>query len=358
VAPPPTGQIVRATPSVDALVAVSLDDPSAKPIELLSYISAADGVPMPSNLLRAQFSPDGHRLVLSVIASSGSTSHAGIVIVDLIVGTATQLASDPRYNDVTPAWRPNGEQVAFVRSATGAPPAGTDARIVLIGADGAGFREVLPPSTSRIDATLLLRWNGDGSGIAYLRGFERSPLYVLDLATGRSGIVGELGWVAVSRGAVDWRGATPAFAGTLTEGPSGPVRFLAVADGQLATPSRDVVVLPSSGVVNLDSPRWRPASNEILYVKTTNEPSSLSQLLVTDATGAAPRELLRVNALSLPATWTRDGRQIVYLRGNGSGQDVHLLNADGTADRAVGSVGGSVVPEAPSEWPDLAVLSL
>ena len=359
VAQAPTGQIVRSLPTVDSLAAVSLDASAPRTVDLLSYLSAADGVPLPSNLLRSQFSPDGHRLVLSVIASSDAELHAGLVIVDLVAGTVTRLAAGPdeRHNDVMPAWRPNGEQIAFVRSTSGGTT-GNDARIIVIGSDGAAFREVLGASANGTEATRIFSWNADGTGIGYSRGFESSPYYVLNLSTGRSVAVGDANMVPTARGADTWRIGQPAFAGAFAEGPNGPVRSIAVADAQLGGPTRNIVTLPLTGVTNIHDPRWRPGTDDILYVQTDNEPSSLSRVVLTNASGAVPRIAFAVDSFWLLAAWTADGRQIAYARGNGVGMDVHVMNADGSGDRAYGSVQGSVVPEAPTEWPDFVVLSL
>jgi dipeptidyl aminopeptidase/acylaminoacyl peptidase len=117
---------VRSANSTDTLTAVSLDRPSPsadETLELLAYQSGSEDVLSPSNLLRAQFSPDGHRLVLSVVTGSDTSTHAGLVIVDVVAGVVTPLASEGHYNDVMPAWRPNGEQIAFVRSTKGIVPA-------------------------------------------------------------------------------------------------------------------------------------------------------------------------------------------------------------------------------------------
>ena len=77
---------------------------------------------------------------------------------------------------------------------------------------------------------------------------------------------------------------------------------------------------------------------------------------MTDANGTIlpARELVRVDVFSLLASWTGDGRQIVYLAASGVTGAFHLMNADGTGDRVLQMFGG--VPETRIEWPDLAVL--
>ncbi|MDQ2952727.1 MAG: hypothetical protein M3R54_10740 [Chloroflexota bacterium] len=348
----------RRLPATDTLHAVSISGSAAsRTIRLLSFTSAID---QPSisvdNLVRAQLSPDGHRLVLSIVAGGGADARAALVIVDLVAGTVTPFVTDPRYNDTTPAWRPNGEQIAFVRSTRGLTLVQNDASIWFIGSDGAGMRLVLGPTTTPPEGTGIFSWNGDGSGIGYSRGFELFPYYVLQRATGRSEAIGGIGRLPQGRAGSDWRSGSPAFVGVFAEGPHGGRSYLVDADGQLGGPARDLFVVSPEELNFVFSPRWRPGSDQILFASTTTEPTSVSRLWLTDANGTMlpPRELVRVDVFSLLASWTGDGQQILYLAASGVAGAVHLMNADGTGDRVIQMFGG--VPQTRIEWPDLAVL--
>jgi len=104
--------------------------------------------------------------------------------------------------------------------------------------------------------------------------------------------------------------------------------------------------------------RWRPGSDEILYARWTADASGQNPsttLLVTDATGRAPREVLTTHEPTY-AAWTSDGRDLVVLEGLGVAGGLRLVAPDGSNVRVVQAYGGA--PEAQIDWLDLAVLRL
>ena len=351
-------------PTTDSISAVPLSARATTQrdtLPLLSFTSrSAEGKPVTDNLLREQFSPDGRRLVLSVTVGQDTSARLGLVVVDLIAGTVGALTSDSAYHDDTPAWSPSGDEIAFVRTTVGGASF-HDAGIWTIRADGTGLRRTLDAS-----GTYLYSWNGDGTGIAYVMPFLDGSYNVLDVASGRQTRVGSFS-VQTGRGLGDWRIATPSFAGAFAGSPHGGDQILLTAEDQQGNRPR---------AIQRDTPlntyftgaRWRPGSNDLLYVRLFQDPNveivggspaapkNTRTIYVTDASGRAPQAIVRKVYDSVVAAWTPDGRDIVYVQGLGVAGSVHLIAPDGSNDRVVQAFGGA--PESQGDWLDLAVLSL
>jgi len=328
---------------------------------LVSFTSGTDATKRTSdNLLREQISPDGHRLVLSVVVdegrhpagSSSPQARLALVVVDLVAGTVGALTTDSAYHDEKPAWSPTGDRIAFSRRMLSGPDAG----LWEIRADGTGLHQILPPASEVVVSTSLASWNGDGSGVAFFRGFEESGYNVLDLAAGATH---EL-WppFANSRGLGDWRTGAPAFVGAFAEGRGGGEQRLVTAQDERGNGGKVIVRGASAANAYFLYARWRPGSDEILYARWTADASGQNPsttLLVTDATGRAPREVLTTHEPTY-AAWTSDGRDVVVLEGLGVAGGLRLVAPDGSNVRVVQAYGGA--PEARIDWLDLAVLRL
>lgn len=323
-------------------------------IELLSYTGSISSSPAAQNLLREQISPDGRRLVLSVIVTDRPPARLALFVVDLAAGTARPLTSDTRYDETSAAWSPSGDEIALSRCTFAAGGACTDAGIWVVRADGIGTRQVLPADTSSPGSTTVFGWNGDGTAIAYARGFEGSRYYLLDVASGRTSAVSARS--PLERGAADWRDARPAFVAALAEGPRGGRQFIEVAEDQTGSNPRDVVVgTATDGNTFFHQARWRPGTNDILYVRSHSDPTVVARtLFVSDSVGTTPREIKTVSYAAFFATWTPDGRDILYLEGLGIAGTLHLVAPDGTNDRVVAAWGG--IPESAKDWVDLAAV--
>lgn len=353
----------RKLPAIDSLQAVSLSARATTPrdtLHLLSFTSAVEGKAPVDNLLREQFSPDGRRLALSVIAGEGANARATLVIVDLLAGTVGALTTDTAYADHQPAWSPAGDEIAFVRrTVSGSPGHGSDAGIWVIRADGTGLRQVLGRPSQPVETTGLYSWNGDGSGIGFARGFENAQYQVVAPPTGNVTRIGERS--AQRRPMADWRVGSPAFVGAFMEGPRGGLQYLVTADQQGGDARVALTGTADDGNTFFAQPRWRPGSDDILYVRTSVDGTVagaplVSRLFVTDASGRTPREIMKTSRQQFHAAWTPDGRDIVVVRGLGVAGSVHLIAPDGSNERLVQAFGGA--PESSMDWIDLVVLGL
>ena len=351
-------------PTTDTISAVPLTARATTQRDTLSLLSftsqSAEGGLVTDNLLREQFSPDGHRLVLTVVTGSGSSARLGLVIVDLVAGTVVRLTSDPAYQDDSPAWSPAGDEIAFVRTTVGRQVF-HDAGIWTIRADGTDLRRVHDAS-----GPYVYSWNGDGTGIAYVLPSVDASYNVVSPVTGKHVRIGSLS-VQTGRGMADWRVGTPAFVGGFAGSPNGGDQILMTAADQQGSDAREIVRETPLNTY-FGGARWRPASNDLLYVKLFQDPNvevvggspaapkNTRTVYVTDASGRAPKAVISKVYESVFAAWSPDGRDIVYLLGLGVGGSLHLIAPDGTNDRALQGYGGA--PESTIDWLDLAVLSL
>jgi TolB protein len=139
------------------------------------------------------WSPDGERIAFTRITGPGSASaRSGIVVMDSDGGNEVQLthAALPSV-DVSPAWSPDGTEIAFTRAA---PTAGSDdprAGIYIVSPEGGEPRKLTDDAE---DAD----WSPDGTRIAftsYRDGFGRTcfhecgvsgEIYVLDVESGET----------------------------------------------------------------------------------------------------------------------------------------------------------------------------
>jgi eukaryotic-like serine/threonine-protein kinase len=115
-----------------------------------------------------RFSPDGRSVVFQGIRGGGTH------IWRLDVGAEPiQLTSDPRFEDTSPQWSPDGRSIAFCRGQGTAPSS-----LWLMAADGGNPRQVAEIGLN------TARWLPDGSGVVYM-GKDRQ-YHVYELASGKS----------------------------------------------------------------------------------------------------------------------------------------------------------------------------
>jgi hypothetical protein len=165
----------------------------------------------------------------------------------------------------------------------------------------------------------------------------------------------------------DWRVGAPAFVGGFAQSSQGGEQILLTAADQQGSGAREIVRETPLNTY-FGGARWRPGSNDILYVKLFQDPNveivggspaapkNMRTIYVTDASGRAPKAVATKVYENVVAAWSPDGRDIVYLSGQGVSGALVLIAPDGTNERVVQAWGGA--PESVGDWLDLAVLSL
>ena len=310
----------HAVPGVGELWAIPL---AGAPATLIArYVDWSDGSELRANILRRQLSADGKRLVLS---GAGANGRYVLSLIDLGAGKVTIAAQDPAADLIRPALSPDGTKVAYVRKA-----ADRDDGLWLVNADGASARQLRPGVDGLY--TWTYGWTPDSRFLAFDQ-VGSAPSYVLiDVATGAR--TSALGFANILWGEpAAWRAKTPSLAAGLADrGFDGEYR-LVVADR--ADASQRVLVDESNHHLILDSPRWNPTSDEILYRRLISV--IRSEFYVVPASGGVPT-LVPLAQHPWLADWTPDGTGVVYIAQDTGGYSwlgvgVRLARRDGTADR-------------------------
>jgi Tol biopolymer transport system component len=269
--------------------------------------------------LPRQLSSDGHRVVLSdPIDAAGR----GLIVVDLIAGTARTIALDGIVNQ--PAWSPDGQRIAY-RHATLPGVLPKDDGVWIVSASGGDARQVAPSAPS--GATTAYGWNEDGSGVIFAS--TTDALSVVDIATGT---VARIGGPTNGNSPVAARTKRPSIAIVFNDQqPRGPlVGHVEVRD--TATSAGRVVARygPTEGTF-LTEPRWRPGADEILLFYPTGEGvAERDEIVIVDVLTGRRRTIVTPGS-ARSAEWSADGRRITY----GTLREVRITDADGSGDRAL-----------------------
>ncbi len=120
----------------------------------------------------ASLSPSGARVAFEM--------RGEIVTVPAEKGDPRNLSNTPGAHERSPAWSPDGKQVAYVSDQGG------EYRLHLVPQDGKGNHRVIPLTGAGFYEGLT--WSPDGKRIAYVDNSQ--SVYVLDVASGRSTRVG------------------------------------------------------------------------------------------------------------------------------------------------------------------------
>lgn len=340
--------------AVDSLILVPLAGPATRAVTVATFLSNLGGGIAATNLMGAQLSPDGGRVVLSVgTRGPQGGERLGLVIIDLASGGMFNLTTDPSYHDDTPAWSPDGNWIAFSRRTVNDA---RDAAVWIVATTpGSPPRALMSPQVDQPGRrTYIYGWTPGGRQLAMTRGHDdiefADPFFsgicgIPSFPCAPPPMTSFNGVVSGSRDVMDWRAKTPQFVGAFSELPrgAGAVPTIAVAEGPASSP-RVVVRSATSPGRSLLRPRWRPGSDEVLHL---DSPTPLGpgehRLMVVDTSSGASRQ---VGARPFPmfAEWTPDGSSIAWVEAVGVGFALRVLNVDGSGERVI--FGGGGVPEA------------
>jgi WD40-like Beta Propeller Repeat len=309
----PTGGV----PSVNHIWDVPLD--GGPPRQLVAYTRGSQLFTDYDRLdLSRQLSADGRQMVLS---DPADIAGSGLIVVDLIAGTARKIAIDGGSDQ--PAWSPDGRYIAY-RGFTIAGVFQKETGIWVVPTSGGAPQQV---TTSDIaagaGASSVYGWTEDGTAIAYSRG--SADANVVEFATGKITRIGRalLG--------IAWRATRPSVALIFDEQERTPnaalVGHVEVRDTTLSAPTTIARYGPSEGTF-LVAPKWNPSVNELMVLYACGQGVACrTEIVVIDSARAERRMPTKTTPRS--AAWSADGARILY----GDLDALRLMNADGSNDR-------------------------
>jgi Tol biopolymer transport system component len=220
-------------------------------------------------------------------------------------------------NGRAPAWSPDGRTIAFI----------SDSKIYLMNADGSEHRQLTKPPGGR-----SLAWSPDGRKLAFLRQGDCGQfcfnLWVVNSdGSGLRNLTSKLDAGALRRGAP---ASDPAWS------PDGQMIAFVRLNNGLGSPIY-VVKTDGSGLRRLTrpaaldaDPTWSPDGRKIAFV-SDRDPNS--EIYVMNANGKGQRNLTRNRAFDADPAWSPDGRKIAFVSHRDGHYGIYVMNADGSGQR-------------------------
>ncbi len=235
-----------------------------------------------------------------------------LFVVDAAGRSPRQLAGG-NFDDIQPAWSPDGSQIAFVSNRDGA------FHLYVMNADGSNVRQLTRGNAQERSPA----WSPEGRFIAFVsnRDGGRNQLFVMPA---EGGDARQLTRGTANAGAPSW---SPDGTRLVFHREVGDLTQLFVVDAEGGEP-RQI----TSGSMRAINPAWSPDGRRIAFAAFRDNAWNIF-LVNSDGTGLT--QVTTTGEVNDFPAWSPDGRQIVFASGREGQQQIFVLALDGSAPRRV-----------------------
>jgi hypothetical protein len=235
-----------------------------------------------------------------------------LFVVDA-AGRSPRQLSGGNFDDIQPAWSPDGSQIAFVSNRDGA------FHLFAMNADGSNVRQLTRGNAQERSPA----WSPDGRLIAFVsnRDGGRNHLFVMPAEGGEAR---QLTRGAANVGAPSW---SPDGTQLVFHQEVGNLTQLFVVDTAGGEP-RQI----TSGSMRAINPTWSPDGRRIAFAAFRD---NAWNIFLVNSDGAGLTQVTTTGEVNDFPAWSPDGRQLVFASGREGQQQIFVLALDGSAPRRI-----------------------
>ena len=267
--------------------------PDGSNITFLQEIGASDsGGPV--------LSPDGQKIAYF--------EQSDIYIVGRDGLNPVNITNSPDLTESFPAWSPDGQRLLF----------GTSKGLEIVEADGSNRIQLVETG-----ATYHQVWSPDGQQVAFIAQLEGGvDLYLINAdGTGLVNLTQDANREMYPTWSAD--GQRLAFISEMV------LNIITVDSTNLTSVLNDN---PDEMLLSISQLAWSPNGERLVFIATPirPEPGQYSMLFTVKPDGSDLTTLSQPESRVIAFAWSLDGQRLVYTAGNGQGNGLYVIKADGT----------------------------